>query len=86
MNNTILAVNSLLIQLLLFFSFFIDGFAFAGEALTGKYVGARKPTELKKVVKLLFYWGAALALGFTLLVPSGGTFNFTNTDFSNRSN
>src|SRR5690606_27669736 len=40
-NDTILAVNSLLIQMLLFFSFFIDGFAFAGEALTGKFFGEK---------------------------------------------
>jgi MATE family multidrug resistance protein len=70
-NDTILAVNSLLIQLLLFFSFFIDGFAFAGEALVGKYVGAREKTNLKKVVKLLFYWGLGLALIFTLIYWPG---------------
>ncbi|NOR76532.1 MAG: MATE family efflux transporter [Draconibacterium sp.] len=70
-NNTILAVNSLLIQLLLFFSFFIDGFAFAGEALVGKYVGAKEVSNLKKVVKLLFYWGAGLAVIFTILYIPG---------------
>lgn len=70
-NNTILAVNSLLIQLLLFFSFFIDGFAFAGEALVGKYVGAKEISNLKKVVKLLFYWGAGLAVTFTILYIPG---------------
>ena len=70
-NDTILAVNSLLIQLLLFFSFFIDGFAFAGEALVGKYVGARELFNLKKVVKLLFYWGVALAIVFTIIYVPG---------------
>ncbi len=70
-NNTTLAVNSLLIQLLLFFSFFIDGFAFAGEALVGKYVGAKDISKLRKVVKLLFYWGAALAVIFTLIYLPG---------------
>jgi len=70
-NNTILAVNSILIQLLLFFSFFIDGFAFAGEALVGKFVGAKEIKNLKKVVKLLFYWGAGLALIFTIIYLPG---------------
>ena len=70
-NDTVLAVNSLLIQLLLFFSFFIDGFAFAGEALVGKYVGAKDILNLKKVVKLLFYWGAALAVAFTIIYLPG---------------
>lgn len=70
-NDTILAVNSLLIQLLLFFSFFIDGFAYAGEALVGKFFGARNILGLKNVVRLLFYWGAALALLFTLIYIPG---------------
>ena len=70
-NDTILAVNSLLIQLLLFFSFFIDGFAYAGEALVGKYVGSHKPKNLKRVVKLLFWWGLGLALAFTLIYLPG---------------
>lgn len=70
-NDTILAVNSILIQLLLFFSFFIDGFAFAGEALVGKYVGAKQIDKLKRVVKLLFYWGLGLALIFTLIYLPG---------------
>ncbi|NQU51056.1 MAG: MATE family efflux transporter [Bacteroidetes bacterium] len=70
-NDTILAVNSILIQLLLFFSFFIDGFAFAGEALVGKFVGAKEISSLKKVVKLLFYWGAGLAIAFTLVYLPG---------------
>lgn len=70
-NDTILAVNSLLIQLLLFFSFFIDGFAFAGEALVGKFFGAGKKPELIKVVKLLFIWGIGLALAFTIAYLSG---------------
>lgn len=73
-DDTILAVNSLLIQMLLFFSFFIDGFAFAGEALVGKYVGAKQINQLKKVVKLLFYWGIGLALAFTLIYFVGINF------------
>ncbi len=71
MNDTILAVNSLLIQLLLFFSFFIDGFAYAGEALVGKYIGAGNIPNLKKVVKLLFVWGFGLAIVFTLTYLPG---------------
>ncbi len=71
LNDTTLAVNSLLLQLLLLFSFFIDGFAFAGEALVGKYIGSNKPIELRKVVKLLLYWGAGLAFLFTLAYSSG---------------
>jgi MATE family multidrug resistance protein len=70
-NDTILAVNSILIQLLLFFSFFIDGFAFAGEALVGKFVGAKEIPNLKRAVKLLFYWGLGLAILFTIVYLPG---------------
>lgn len=70
-NDTILAVNSLLLQLLLFFSFFIDGFAFAGEALVGKFVGEQNTEKLKKVIKLLFYWGAGLAAIFVIIYIPG---------------
>lgn len=70
-NDTVLAVNSMLIQLLLFFSFFIDGFAFAGEALVGRFIGAKEIHNLKQVIKLLFYWGIGLALAFTLLYMGG---------------
>ncbi len=70
-NNTILAVNALLLQFLLFHSYFIDGFAFAGEALVGKYIGAQKPTQLKKVIKLLFLWGTILAIVFSVAYYAG---------------
>ncbi|QIA07588.1 MATE family efflux transporter [Draconibacterium halophilum] len=73
-NDTILAVNSILLQFLMFFSFFIDGFAFAGEALVGKFIGAKEVQNLKKVVKLLLYWGLGLAVIFTLLYLSGTNF------------
>lgn len=64
-DDTILAVNSLLLQFLMFYSYFIDGFAYAGEALTGKYVGARNLEKLKQVVALLFIWGGALTVLFS---------------------
>lgn len=70
-NDNVLAVNSLLLQFLLFFSFFIDGFAYAGEALVGRCVGARSISEIKKVVRLLFYWGTGLAIAFSIIYLPG---------------
>lgn len=67
-----LAVNTLLMQLFTLFSYIMDGFAYAGEALTGKYIGARNRTELRLTVRHLFGWGIALALTFTLLYGIGG--------------
>ncbi len=64
-DDTILAVNSILLQFLLFFSFFVDGFAYAAEALTGKYLGAAKPALLKQSTRRLFIWGAGVGLLFS---------------------
>lgn len=66
-NDVLLAVNTILLQFLMFFSYFIDGFAYAGEALTGKFKGAGNKTYLKKTIKVLFVWGAALSIPFSLL-------------------
>jgi MATE family multidrug resistance protein len=66
-NDHILAVNSILIQFLLFFAFFIDGFAYAGEALSGRYKGERNRALFLKVTRLLFYWGGLLAFAFSLI-------------------
>lgn len=63
----LLAVNTLLMQTWLIFSYFMDGFAYAGEALCGKYYGARDEQKLLQTVLRLFAWGIALALIFTLL-------------------
>ncbi len=65
-NKDILAVNTLLLQFFYIFSYFIDGFAYAAEALTGRFVGANKPGQLHKVTRLLFVWGTAIALLFTV--------------------
>lgn len=67
-----LAVNTLLMQLFTLFSYFMDGFAYAGEALVGRYTGAKNVLQLKKVIKSLFGWGVSLALVFTLLYALGG--------------
>ncbi len=67
-----LAVNTLLMQLFTLFSYIMDGFAYAGEALTGKCVGAGNRTELHRTVRHLFGWGIAISLGFTLLYAIGG--------------
>lgn len=70
--DEILAVNSMLLQFLWVFSFFIDGFAFAAEALVGKYVGAGSQKNLKRAVRLIFLWGFAISLPMTLLYHFAG--------------
>lgn len=68
----VLAVNTLLMQLFTLFSYIIDGFAYSGEALVGKYVGANNQPALYRTVRQLFIWGVGLSTGFTLLYFFGG--------------
>ena len=72
MGEEILAANTLLMQLFTLTSYVMDGFAYAGESLVGKYVGARNSEFLHKVVRALVWWGVALAVFFTLLFLVGG--------------
>jgi MATE family multidrug resistance protein len=66
-SDTILAVNTLLFQFFYFFSYFVDGFAYAAEALAGRYIGAGDKVMLTKVIRRLFVWGFAIAIAFTLI-------------------
>lgn len=68
----ILAVNTLLMQLYLLFSYILDGFAYAGEALGGRYWGARDMWAYHDVVKRLFGWGAMMTFVFTCIYVIGG--------------
>lgn len=70
--ETILAVNTLLMQLFTLFSYFMDGFAYAGEALTGKHIGANDHASLRQTVRQLFVWGIGLSITFTMLYGIGG--------------
>ena len=70
--EVVLAVNTLLMQFYLLFSYVMDGFAYAGEALSGKYYGARNNAALRSTVGHLFLWGLLMAVGFTLVYGLGG--------------
>lgn len=67
LGDNILAVNMILIQFFYIFSYFTDGFAYAGEALVGRYTGASDIDNIKKVIKYLFLWGITISLPFTLI-------------------
>ena len=68
----ILAVNTLLMQLFTLFSYVMDGFAYAGEALSGRYIGARNRKAFTNTTRHLFIWGGWLAAFFTLVYALGG--------------
>lgn len=67
MGDDILNANTLLLQLFTLFSYIMDGFAYAGESLTGRFYGARDAKNLRLVIRLLIRWGIAFSLIFTLL-------------------
>ena len=53
---TILAVNTILLELFTLFSYMNDGFAYAAEALTGRFIGARDGRSLRLCVKKCMVW------------------------------
>ncbi len=73
LGDNMLAVSSILMKLLMLFSYFTDGFAYAGEALTGRFVGERSEDGVRSTVRGTFAWGFGLAGAFMLLYGLGGT-------------
>ena len=71
--DLMLAAGSILMQLLMFFSYFTDGFAYAGEALSGRFIGAQDTPMLRRSVRLVFAWSAGIALLFTGIYAAAGT-------------
>ena len=67
-----LAVSSIMLQVLLLFSYFTDGFAYAGEAMSGKYIGAGSRRGLRLTVRYTFIWSAAVCLLFMFFYRFGG--------------
>lgn len=65
--DTPLALGSITMKFCMFFSYFIDGFAYAGEAMTGRYIGANDRLKLRTTVRLLLLWGLFFGLFFTAL-------------------
>lgn len=72
-STVVLAVNSVLMQFFMFFSYFMDGFAFSGEALVGRCIGARDHEGLKSTIRHLLAWGACVGLVFSVLYFIFGT-------------
>ena len=66
-SDEVLAIDALLLQFFTLFSYIMDGFAYAGEALVGRYIGARQSRQLRLSVRLILLWGLILTAVFTLL-------------------
>ena len=67
LGDNVLSINMILLQFFYIFSYFTDGFAYAGEALIGKFTGAKDEKNLRNVVIHLFKWGAIICVPFVIL-------------------
>ncbi len=67
MGDNVLAVNAVLMQFFMFFSYFMDGFAFAGEALCGRFMGEGNIDGFRLAVKALLIWSGIVTVSFTLV-------------------
>ena len=70
--DLLLAVSSIMMKLLMIFSYFTDGFAYAGEALSGRYIGAADGPMLRKTVRWTFVWSMGLAAVFMVIYQLAG--------------
>lgn len=83
-----LAVSTIMMKLFMLFSYFVDGFAYAGEALVGKEFGYRKSDignrvlSISRVVRLLFAWSLGVGVLFTIIfaVWSGDFYRAMTSD------
>ena len=73
----ILSVNTVMLQLYLFFSYFMDGFAYAGEALGGRTYGAKNATAFHETLRRLWMWMVIVTTAYTLLYIGGGEWIFS---------
>lgn len=69
--DLVLAVNAFVMQLFMTFAYLLDGFAFSGEALAGKFYGAKDYQSMHAVVKRLFLWGGMVAVIFVMFYAPG---------------
>ena len=71
--DTLLAMSSIMMKLMMIFSYFTDGFAFAGEALTGRFFGRKDKYAVSKTVKWTFIWSMGIGLFFVVIYAAAGT-------------
>ena len=71
--DIVLACSSIMMQLLMIFSYFTDGFAYAGEALSGRFIGASDLLNLRRSVKYTFIWSMGIGLIFIAIYRATGS-------------
>ena len=74
LGNEILSLNTIFMQLFIFFSYFMDGFANAAEALVGRFIGANNLLKLQEIVMKINLWGLGSAIFCSLIYFVGLNF------------
>ena len=59
--EVLLATSNIMMTLMMLFSYFTDGFAYAGEALTGRFIGERDRKMTLQSIGGTFKWSFAIA-------------------------
>lgn len=70
--DIILAINTILMQFFILYSYFMDGFAYAAEALCGRFYGAGDMNSLKETIRKVFYWSIGLTAIYSIIYGVGG--------------
>ncbi len=70
--DIMLASSAIMMKLLMIFSYFTDGFAYAGQALAGRFIGAGDDASLRSCVREIFIWSMAVAAAFMLIYWTSG--------------
>ncbi len=72
LGDLMLAVSTILMKLLMIFSYFTDGFAYAGEALTGRFIGEHSREGVRATIRDTFLWSFGVVALFMLVYGAGG--------------
>lgn len=64
--ETALAANALMMQMFTLFSYLTDGLAFAGESITGRFVGSGDKPRLRMSIDYLMVGSGVAAIAFTV--------------------
>lgn len=69
----ILAVNSIIMQMFILYTYIMDGFAFAAEALCGRYYGARDRANFDRALRGVWQWALGLVAVYTVAYLFGAS-------------
>ncbi|MEM1144971.1 MAG: MATE family efflux transporter [Pseudomonadota bacterium] len=71
LGTTVVAANAVMIQLLLFASFALDGFAYAAEGLAGQALGARRLQDFYEVTRQCGLWVGGSGFLISMIILFG---------------